>query len=143
MPTTVPRSSKIEARDGDPSRTWPLKVDGVSTAFLSVNRNKKSVTLILASARTGRALFYRLIAKADVLIHNYLPETATKLGISDEELERINPDLGASSRSAVTAREGSKSSKPGYDTMVTAYSGIMSLTGERGGPLVKPGISAI
>ena len=132
---------KIEAREGDPSRTWPLKVDGVSTAFLSVNRNKKSITLNLANAE-GRALFYRLIAKADVLIHNYLPATAAKLGISDEELERINPDLVQVAISGYGAR-GPKSSKPGYDTMVTAYSGIMSLTGERGGPLVKPGISAI
>lgn len=132
---------KVEARDGDPSRTWPLKVDGVSTAFLSVNRNKKSITLNLAS-KEGRALLYRLIAKADVLIHNYLPETAAKLGISDEELERINPDLVQVSISGYGSR-GPKSSKPGYDTMLTAYSGIMSLTGERGGPLVKPGISAI
>lgn len=132
---------KIEARDGDPSRSWPLKVDGVSTSFLSVNRNKKSITLNLASTE-GRDVLYRLIAKADVLIHNYLPETAAKLGISDEELERINPDLVQVSISGYGAK-GPKSSKPGYDTMVTAYSGIMSLTGERGGPLVKPGISAI
>ena len=132
---------KIESLDGDPSRTWPLKVHGVSTAFLSVNRNKKSITLNLASA-DGRALFYRLIAKADVLIHNYLPTTAAKLGISDEELERINPNLIQVSISGYGAN-GPKNAKPGYDTMVTAYSGIMSLTGERGGPLVKPGISAI
>jgi crotonobetainyl-CoA:carnitine CoA-transferase CaiB-like acyl-CoA transferase len=132
---------KIEPPEGDPNRGWPLMINGWSTNFLSVNRGKKSVTLNLRSDR-GRALFYDLIRHADVLIHNYLPVTAQKLGVDDEKLEEINPRLV---RVVLTGygEKGALSNKAGYDTMITAYSGIMSLTGEKDRSPVKPGVSAV
>jgi CoA:oxalate CoA-transferase len=132
---------KIEPPEGDPNRSWPLMVNGWSTNFLSVNRGKKSVTINLKSQR-GREIFYDLVRHADVLIHNYLPETAAKLGIDDDKLEQINSRLV---RVVLTGygEKGALRNKAGYDTMITAYSGIMSLTGERDRPPVKPGISGV
>jgi len=132
---------KIEPPEGDPNRQWPLMVDGWSTNFLSVNRAKKSVTLNLRSDE-GRVLFNALVAKADVLIHNYLPETAAKLGVDDAKLAELNPRLVRVVLTGYGAK-GALTNKPGYDTMITAYSGIMSLTGEADRPPVKPGVSAV
>jgi len=132
---------KIEPPEGDPNRGWPLMVDGWSTNFLSVNRGKKSVTLNLATEK-GRELFYALAAQADVLIHNYLPGTAAKLGVDDERLSACNPNLVRVVLTGYGAN-GALANKPGYDTMITAYSGIMSLTGEPDRPPVKPGVSAV
>jgi crotonobetainyl-CoA:carnitine CoA-transferase CaiB-like acyl-CoA transferase len=132
---------KIEPPEGDPNRSWPLMVDGWSTNFLSVNRGKKSVTLNLRTER-GRELFYALVAGADVLIHNYLPGTAAKLGIDDDKLAAANPKLIRVVLTGYGAK-GALTNKPGYDTMITAYSGIMALTGEPDRPPVKPGVSAV
>lgn len=132
---------KIEPPEGDPNRQWPLMVDGWSTNFLSVNRGKKSMTLNLRT-QEGRDLFYSLIEKADVLIHNYLSDTAEKLGIDDDKLAELNPRLVRVVLTGYGAK-GALSNKPGYDTMITAYSGIMSLTGEHDRPPVKPGVSAV
>jgi crotonobetainyl-CoA:carnitine CoA-transferase CaiB-like acyl-CoA transferase len=132
---------KIEPPEGDPNRGWPLMVDGWSTNFLSVNRGKKSVTLNLRTDR-GRELFYELAATADVIIHNYLPGTAAKLGIDDDKLAACNPALVRVVLTGYGAK-GAMANKPGYDTMITAYSGIMSLTGEPDRPPVKPGVSAV
>lgn len=132
---------KIEPPEGDPNRRWPLMVEGLSTNFLSVNRGKKSVTLNLRSTE-GRAIFNDLVSRCDVFIHNYLPDTATALGVDDERLAQLNSKL---IRVVLTGygAHGPLRNKPGYDTMVAAYSGIVSLTGEADQPPVKPGVSVI
>ena len=132
---------KIEAPDGDANRVWPLVVNGASTNFFSVNRGKKSLTLNLREP-DGRKILHDLVRRADVLIHNYLPETAAKLGVDDAALAQLNEGLIRVVVGGYGAR-GKLAGKPGYDAMMTGFSGIMSLTGEPDRPPVKPGISMI
>lgn len=128
---------------GDFNRTWPTIVDGnpPGTSFLSVNKGKKSLTLNLKHPE-GKKVLYDLVRKADIFIHNYLPETAEALEVDYETLSRLNDRLIWVSMTGYGAK-GALSNKPGFDTLMTAYSGIMSITGEPDRPPVKPGISAI
>ncbi len=138
------RVIKVEPPEGgDFNRTWPTIVNSKppGTSFLSVNKGKESLTLNLKHPE-GKKVLYDLVRRADVFIHNYLPETADALGVDFESLSQLNERLIWVSMTGYGAK-GDLSNKPGFDTLMTAYSGIMSITGEPDRPPVKPGISAI
>lgn len=132
---------KMEDRRGDEMRQWPPVIDGESTNFIAANRGKRSVTLNLKS-EAGRDLLYKLVEKADVLIHSFLPAVAARLGLEWETLQARNPRLILCSLSGYGDR-GPLSNKPGFDLMVQAFSGVMDLTGDPDGPPKRAGISTI
>jgi crotonobetainyl-CoA:carnitine CoA-transferase CaiB-like acyl-CoA transferase len=128
-----------EPGKGDDTRGWPPFANGESTYFMSVNRNKQSLTLNM-KAPEGQAILRRLIAKADVVIENFRPGTMERLGFSYDVLRKLNPRLIYCSISGF-GESGPESSRPGYDLIVQGESGIMDLTGFPDGPPVKVGNS--
>lgn len=134
---------KIEAPEGDENRGWAPLVgpERESASFLSVNRGKRGITLNLRSPE-GRALLDRLLGRADVLIQNFLPDTAAKLGVEPERLLARHPRLIVCSVSAYGAR-GPWRDRPGYDGILQAFSGLMGVTGEPEGGPVRVGASVI
>lgn len=133
---------KVESPEGDENRRWiPIMSDGISSNFHSVNRGKRFMTLDLKSPATSEVL-KRLTEWADVMVHSFLPSTAERLGISYEKMQAINPRLIFCSISGYGAN-GPLRDKPGYDLMVQAFSGSMSVTGYEGGPPVRTGVSYI
>lgn len=133
---------KVESPSGDDNRQWlPLLPSGESCNFASVNRGKRGITLNLAHAE-GRNLLYELLGEADVLIHNYLPTTALKLGIDVEQFKVRYPHLIVCSLSAYGAN-GPMRDLPGYDSVLQAFAGIMHITGEPDGPPVRAGTSIV
>jgi formyl-CoA transferase/CoA:oxalate CoA-transferase len=113
-------------------------VEGESVQFWSVNKNKRSVVLDLKSDR-GRELFYRLVEQADVVFDNFRPGVLERLRIDYDTLATINPRLVSTSVSAY-GQDGPYRDQPGYDLVVQALSGIMSLTGEPDGNPVRAGV---
>jgi crotonobetainyl-CoA:carnitine CoA-transferase CaiB-like acyl-CoA transferase len=132
---------KMEPPEGDQNRAWLPVVDGQSTNYLSVNRGKQAITLNLKTAH-GRELFHALIRQCDVFLQNYLPDAAVSLAADYETLSRVNPRLIYASIGGYGAR-GPLRNRPGYDTMVNAYCGIMAMTGEPDRAPVRAGVSAI
>lgn len=133
---------KVEMPGGDMNRSFPHAIGGgQSSNWLSVNRGKKDITLNLKSDR-ARDLLDQLVAKVDVVIQSFLPDTAAKLGVDYDRLSGLNPNLIYCSISGYGAK-GPFRNKAGFDTMVAAYSGIFSLTGEADRPPVRPGVAAI
>ena len=133
---------KIEAPGGDENRGWPPHApDGQSANFASVNRGKRGVVLDLKVA-SARDILLRLVREADVLIHSFLPDTAERLGISQERLRADNPGLVVATISGYGA-EGPLADKRGYDLMVQAFAGAMSATGVEGGAPIRCGVSFI
>jgi crotonobetainyl-CoA:carnitine CoA-transferase CaiB-like acyl-CoA transferase len=131
---------KIEEPDrGDDTRGWPPFASGESTYFMSVNRNKKSVTLNL-KAPEGRELLKRLAKKSDVLLENFRTGTMEKLGLGYAMLSKLNPKLVYCAMSGF-GESGPESHRGGYDLIVQAESGVMDLTGFADGPPVKVGNS--
>jgi crotonobetainyl-CoA:carnitine CoA-transferase CaiB-like acyl-CoA transferase len=131
---------KIEdTASGDESRTWPPHKDGESAAFLVINRNKRDMTLDL-KAPEGVAILKKMIATADVLIENFRTGTMESFGLGYDELSKINPRLVYASVSAF-GRTGPRKDGAGYEALMQAFSGIMSITGEPGGAPVRAGVS--
>ena len=128
-----------EPAKGDDTRGWPPFVGGEATYFLSVNRNKKSLTLNL-KAPEGQEILRKLIARADVVLENFRPGTMERLGFGYERLRAVNRRLVYCSISGFGA-SGPEASRPGYDLIVQGESGIMDLTGFPDGPPVKVGNS--
>ncbi len=128
-----------EPAKGDDTRGWPPFVGGEATYFLSVNRNKKSLTLNL-KAPEGQAILRKLIARADVVLENFRPGTMERLGFGYERLRAVNRRLVYCSISGF-GESGPEASRPGYDLIVQGESGIMDLTGFPDGPPVKVGNS--
>jgi crotonobetainyl-CoA:carnitine CoA-transferase CaiB-like acyl-CoA transferase len=124
---------------GDESRTWPPHKDGESAGYLVNNRNKRGIAVNLKEA-DGVALVRRLAAKADVLIENFRTGTMEEFGLGYETLARENPRLVYCSVSAF-GRTGPRAEGAGYEALMQAFSGIMSITGEPGGPPVRCGVS--
>jgi succinate--hydroxymethylglutarate CoA-transferase len=112
---------------------------GESAYFLSLNRNKKSVTIDLKHAE-GRRLVRELAATADVFVENMLPGKMDTLGLGFADLSAVNPRLVYASVSGFGAT-GPYASRPGYDILAAAIGGLMSITGEEGGPPVKVGVA--
>jgi crotonobetainyl-CoA:carnitine CoA-transferase CaiB-like acyl-CoA transferase len=133
---------KVESPEGDENRRWiPIMPDGISSNFHSVNRGKRFMTLDLKSAAAPEIL-KRLTEWADVMVHSFLPSTAERLGVSYEKMRAINPRLIFCSISGYGV-DGPLRNKPGYDLMVQAFSGSMSVTGYEDGPPVRTGVSYI
>jgi CoA:oxalate CoA-transferase len=131
---------KIERPEiGDIARGNGPVVNGVSTYFLSLNRGKKSVTLNL-STKPGVELLLKLMQTADVLVENYKPGTMEKLGLGYETVSKINPGIIYVSGSGF-GQYGPYAGKPAYDVVIQAMGGAMSITGEEGGPPIRPGVS--
>ena len=128
-----------EPGKGDDTRGWPPFVHGEATYFLSVNRNKKSLTLDL-KAPDGQEILRRLLAAADVVVENFRPGTMERLGFGYEVLRRANPRLIYCSISGF-GESGPEAHRPGYDLIVQGESGVMDITGFPDGPPVKVGNS--
>jgi crotonobetainyl-CoA:carnitine CoA-transferase CaiB-like acyl-CoA transferase len=130
---------KVEGPGGDDTRTWmpPVK-DGVSTYYLSVGRNKRSVVLDFGDAG-DRALAGELLRIADIAIENFKPGGLRKFGLDYETAAERNSRLIYLSITGFGTGEGAW--LPGYDLMVQAVSGLMSLTGDPEGPAFRAGIS--
>ena len=127
---------------GDDTRGWgPPFAGGESAYFLCVNRNKKSLTVDLKSAQ-GIDLLRRLAKTADVLIENFRPGTMERLGLGEKELRVSNPRLIYASLSGFGA-DGPMSDWPGYDLMVQAWGGLMSITGTPDGEPTKVGVAIV
>jgi crotonobetainyl-CoA:carnitine CoA-transferase CaiB-like acyl-CoA transferase len=127
---------------GDDTRGWgPPFVGGESAYFLSVNRNKRSLALDLKSD-ADKELVRRLARVADVLIENFRPGTMARLGLGDDELRAANPRLVYASLSAFGA-DGPMSDLPGYDLIVQAWGGLMSVTGWPDGEPTKVGVAIV
>ena len=124
---------KIEPPDGDSTR----QALGAG-AFLAVNRNKRSLVLDL-KAPAHQAVFHRLVEDADVLLENYRPGVAARLGADWDTLCALNPRLIYASVSGF-GQTGPYAQRPGYDLIAQGLSGVMSVTGEPGGEPVKCGI---
>ena len=124
---------------GDESRTWPPHKDGESAAYLVINRNKRDLTLDLKSP-DGVAVLKKLVAGADVLIENFRTGTMESFGLGYDTLSAINPGLIYCSVSAF-GRTGPRKDGAGYEALMQAFSGIMSITGEPDGPPVRAGVS--
>jgi formyl-CoA transferase len=125
------RVIKIEPPQGDAARGYSSPdVGGDSTVFLGYNRNKESVVLDL-SAEPGRQVARDIVARADILVENFSTGVMQRLGLDYAALEKINPRLIYCSISAY-GRSGSYASRAGYDQVVQAESGFMSLNGYPG-----------
>jgi crotonobetainyl-CoA:carnitine CoA-transferase CaiB-like acyl-CoA transferase len=128
-----------EPGKGDDTRGWPPFAGGESTYFMSVNRNKKSMTLNL-KAPEGRDILKALAKKSDVLLENFRTGTMEKLGLGYATLAKLNPRLVYCAISGF-GESGPESHRGGYDLIVQAESGVMDLTGFPDGPPVKVGNS--
>jgi CoA:oxalate CoA-transferase len=124
---------------GDVARTTGPYIGDWSTYFFSINRGKKSMVMNLKRPE-GRDLFLRLVEKADVVMENYTPGTMEKLGVGYETLSARNPRLIYAATSGF-GQTGPDRDRPALDIIVQGMGGIMSITGEPGGPPVRPGIS--
>jgi crotonobetainyl-CoA:carnitine CoA-transferase CaiB-like acyl-CoA transferase len=131
-----------EPKRGDDSRLWgPPWIGGESAYFLSVNRNKRSVTINLKQD-AGRELLLQLVGVSDVLVENMRPGKMDSLGLTDEILRQANPRLIHASISAF-GRTGPRRTQPGYDFVVQALGGLMSITGESDGEPMKVGVAIV
>lgn len=130
---------KIEQPGGDKARGNGPLVDGHSTYFASVNRGKKSVALNLKNA-SGRHLFSELVRQSAVVVENFRPGVADRLGIGFDVVQEWNPAIIYASCSGF-GHAGSLSDRPALDIIIQAMAGTMSLTGEPGGPPLRSGFS--
>lgn len=131
---------KVEIPNGgDESRRNPVFVNGISSFFVTVNRNKRSITLNLKSEE-GKALFKEMVKKADVVVENFRPDVMDRLGLGYEELSKINDQIIYASISGFGSN-GPYTKRPAYDVIAQAMGGIMSVTGEKGGEPLKVGAS--
>jgi crotonobetainyl-CoA:carnitine CoA-transferase CaiB-like acyl-CoA transferase len=128
-----------EPGKGDDTRSWPPFVEGEATYFMSVNRNKKSITLNL-KAPAAKKIFTDLVRKSDVVLENFRPGTMEKLGLGYAALARLNPKLIYGAISGF-GESGPDAGRAGYDLVVQAESGVMDITGFPDGPPVKMGTS--
>jgi len=127
---------------GDDTRAWgPPWRDGVSTYYLALNRNKRSVALDLADAG-DRALARALAARADVLIESFRPGLMVSWGLDGDALRGVNPRLVSCSVTAFGSGERA-AGMPGYDFLLQAMGGLMSVTGEADGRPLKTGAAVV
>jgi len=131
---------KVEGvNDLDESRTWPPHRDGESAAYLLFNRNKRGMALDL-KAPEGVEIVRKLAARSDVVIENFRTGTMESFGLGYDVLAAINPRLVYCSIAAF-GRTGPRKDSAGYEALMQAFSGIMSITGEPGGAPVRAGVS--
>ncbi len=127
---------------GDDARAWAPPYWGrESAAFMSVNRNKKSLAIDM-KAPEGRAVLERLVARADVLVQSLRAGAIEELGLGWDDARRLNPRLVYCSITAF-GPEGPLADRPGYDPLMQAYTGIMSVNGHAGQPPARVAMSII
>jgi crotonobetainyl-CoA:carnitine CoA-transferase CaiB-like acyl-CoA transferase len=127
---------------GDDTRAWgPPFLAGESAYFLSINRNKESVSLDFKKP-DGRAVLDQLIARSDVLVENFRPGTLTKLGLDYTTLSKRHPRLVYCSISGF-GHSGPRSKEPGYDAIMQAEGGLMSITGPAAGEPYRLGVAIV
>jgi crotonobetainyl-CoA:carnitine CoA-transferase CaiB-like acyl-CoA transferase len=127
---------------GDDTRAWgPPFLEGESSYFLSINRNKESVTLDFKHPE-GRALLDQFIARSDVLVENFRPGTLAKLGLDYASLAARHPRLVYCSVSGF-GQTGPRQKEPGYDAIMQAEGGLMSITGSADGPPYRLGVAIV
>src|SRR5690242_18582000 len=125
---------------GDDTRAWgPPFVNGESAYFLGTNRNKESVTLDFKDPR-GRRVFERLVDRSDILVENFRPGTMTRAGLDYESLHARVPRLIYASISGF-GHTGPRRSQAGYDAVIQAEGGLMSITGAADGPPFRLGVA--
>jgi len=125
---------------GDDTRRWGPPFQGDDAAyFLSINRNKRGLSVNLKTPE-GRQIVQRLASSSDILMENFRPGTAARLGLGYEELSQSNPALIYASISGY-GQTGPSARLPGYDAVAQAVSGMMSVTGEADGEPVRSGTS--
>lgn len=135
----------LEPPQGDDAREYGPFAGGPgknhSGYFISLNRNKKSLVLNLKSA-TGKEILRELIKVSDVIVENFRPSTMKKMGFSWEEIQKINPRIIYAAISGFGHDSPPEyASRPSYDMVAQAYSGLMSITGPVGGPPCRVGSS--
>ncbi len=127
---------------GDGSRQWgPPWIGSESGYFLSINRNKRSLTLNLKHPE-GQVILKRLISSADILIENFMPGTTEKLGLDYQTLSANQPGLIYCSITGY-GQTGPYKDRPGFDFMIQAQGGLMSITGQDDGPPNKVGVAIV
>ncbi len=131
---------KVESPAGDDTRRWtpPVTADGISTYYLAVNRNKRSVALDLTDGADLDAA-RELARRADIFVENFKPGGLARFGLDYESVRSANPAVIYASISGFGA--GGGRDLPGYDLMVQAISGLMSLTGDPSGPPYRAGVA--
>jgi crotonobetainyl-CoA:carnitine CoA-transferase CaiB-like acyl-CoA transferase len=131
---------KVESPAGDDTRRWtpPETGDGVSTYYMAINRNKRSVALDLADAADVAAA-RELARRAEIMVENFKPGGLARFGLDYESVRAANASIIYASISGFGTTGGRH--LPGYDLMVQAMSGLMSLTGDPEGPAYRSGIS--
>jgi CoA:oxalate CoA-transferase len=125
--------------EGDPARMLAPFVGEDSAYFISVNRGKKSITLNLA-IQEGQKVLRDLVPHFDVLVENFVPGTTARFGLDYEHLKQLNPRLVYASISGF-GQDGPSAKRPALDIIVQAMGGMMSVTGQPGGPPLRPGAS--
>ncbi|WHY66098.1 CaiB/BaiF CoA-transferase family protein [Neobacillus sp. SuZ13] len=132
---------KIESVDfGDETRGWgPPFLEGESAYYLCANRNKQGITLNLKTPK-GLEILKKLVCDADVVVQNFKPGTLDRLGFGYEEMKKVNEGIILASISGF-GTTGPNSHLPGYDYMIQAMSGLMSITGEKDGQPAKVGVA--
>jgi len=132
---------RVESLEGDLCRNFPPTRNGQSGAFIAVNRGKRAIALNLKTEQ-ARDVLRRLAARSDVLVQNFLPARARALGLDYQTIHAVNPNLIYVSISGY-GPDGPLREKPGLDMMVSAYAGIMSMTGEPDRQPVRVGTPSI
>ena len=126
---------KIEPPGGDETRSWAPFVDGESAYFMSINRGKKSVVVNLKDPR-GREIIYRLARRSHVVIENFRPGVAERLGVDYSTISRVNPGVVYVSIKGFGSIFFFKQ-KTAYEIVIQGMSGLMATTGEEGRPPVR------
>ena len=130
---------KIEKSEGDDARKWgPPFVDGASATFQALNRNKRSVIGHLRDPKERQRLIDMIVARADVVIQNLRPGQVDQLGIGARDLLALKPSLIYCNMGAFGAK-GPLADRPGYDPLMQAFSGIMSVVGHEGAASARVG----
>lgn len=130
---------KVEDAKGDETRFWGPFTGDMSDSFMALNFNKRGMVVNLKEAE-GAEIIRQLAAGADVLVENFKTGDMDKFGLGYEALKGLNPRLVYTSIAAF-GRSGPRANFPGYETLLQAYSGIMSFTGAPGGEPVRTGVS--
>lgn len=133
---------KVEPPEGDETRGWgPPFAGGESAYYLCVNRNKRDIVINLKTDE-GKAVLRELAMQSDVLVENFRPGTLEKFGLDFATLYALNPKLIYCSITGF-GQTGSMKDKPGYDFMIQALGGLMSITGEPDGEPMKTGVAVV
>ena len=131
---------KVESPDGDETRGWgPPFTSGESAYYLCVNRNKRGVVVDFKTDE-GRAIIHKLAKQSDVLVENFRPGTLSRFSLDFESVSVINPNLIYCSISGF-GQTGPLRDRPGYDFIIQAMGGLMSITGEPDGEPMKVGVA--